>query len=80
LRGAKQDAQCYDSDGLNSFVAEAVKGLHRFFELLLVIVYFFKGWQEEYFYLAAAVNGDSRDIPSIDLDGEDHGIGVREWS
>jgi hypothetical protein len=59
LRGAERDRQCYDSHGLDSFAAEAVEGLHRFFELLLVIIHFFEGRQEEYFCLAAVVDEDS---------------------
>jgi hypothetical protein len=40
--GVKRDGQCYCSDGLDSFAAEAKKGLRRFFELVLVIAHFLK--------------------------------------
>jgi hypothetical protein len=59
LWGAKQDGQCYDPDGLDSFAAEAKDGLHRFFELFLVIAHFFEGREKEYFCLAAVVDKDS---------------------
>jgi hypothetical protein len=43
FQGAKRNKQCYDSDGLNSFASEAIEGLCRLFELLLVTTHFFEG-------------------------------------
>jgi hypothetical protein len=40
---AKGNRQCYYSDGLDSLAAEAIEGLRRFLELLLVITHFFEG-------------------------------------
>jgi hypothetical protein len=54
--GCQTRRQCYYSDRLNSFAAEAIEGLHRFFELLLVVAHFFEGWWKEYFCLAAIVD------------------------
>jgi hypothetical protein len=59
LWGVEQDRQCYDSNGLDSFPAEAVEGCHRFFELLLIIAHFFESRQEDYFCLAAIVDENS---------------------
>jgi hypothetical protein len=74
--GAKQDGQCYYSDKIDSCDAEAIKGLHRLFELLLA--HFFEGRQKEYFYLAAIVDKDSRNVQFINVDDEDHSIGLGE--
>jgi hypothetical protein len=80
FQGAKRNGQCYDSDGLDSFASKAVEGLCRLFEPLLVIAQFFEARQVVDFYLAAIVNEDFSDIPSIDMDREDHGISMREQS
>jgi hypothetical protein len=40
--GAKGNGQCYYSDGLDSLAVEAIEGLHRLLELLLVITHFFE--------------------------------------
>jgi hypothetical protein len=37
------NGQCYYSNGLDSLAAEAVEGLRRLLELLLVITHFFEG-------------------------------------
>jgi hypothetical protein len=58
FRGVERDGQCYYSDRLDSFAAEAIEVLHLFLELLFVIAYFFKGRQKKYFYLAVVVNDD----------------------
>jgi hypothetical protein len=42
FRGAKGNGQCYYSDGLDSLATEAIEGLHRLFQLLLVITHFLK--------------------------------------
>jgi hypothetical protein len=42
LRDAEQDGQCYDSDRLDSFASEAVEGLHRLFEMFLIIAHYFE--------------------------------------
>jgi hypothetical protein len=40
--GAEGDGQCYYSNGLDSFAAEAIEGLRQFLEPLLVIPHFSK--------------------------------------
>jgi hypothetical protein len=42
FRGAKENGQCYYSDGLDSLATEAIEGLHRLLQLLLVITHFLK--------------------------------------
>jgi hypothetical protein len=46
----------------------------------LIVAHIFEGYKEENFNLAAIVYEDFGDIPSIDVDGDDHGIGVGEQS
>jgi hypothetical protein len=46
--------------------------------MLLVIAHFLEGRQEKNSYLAAIVNRDFGNIPSIDVDGENHGVGMEE--
>ncbi len=44
------------------------------------MAHFFEGRQEEDFCLAAIVDEDFGDVPSIDVDGDDHGVGMLERS
>jgi hypothetical protein len=62
------------------YSAEAIEGLRRFFELLLIIAYFFKGCEEENFGLIAILNEDFGNVPSVDVDGDDHDIGIGKQS
>jgi hypothetical protein len=80
LQGAEWNRQCYDSDWLNHLASEAIGGFRWLFEMLLVIAHFLEGRQEKNSYLAAIVNMDFGNIPSIDVDGENHGVGMEEWS
>jgi hypothetical protein len=48
--------------------------------LLSVVAHFFEGWKEKDFGLAAIVDEDSGNVPSIDVDGDNHGIGMWERS
>jgi hypothetical protein len=41
--GTERDGQCYYSDMLYSFAAEAIEGLCWFLELFLVITHLFEG-------------------------------------
>jgi hypothetical protein len=41
--GAKGDRQCYYSNMLDSFATEAIEGLRRFLEMLLIITHFLEG-------------------------------------
>jgi hypothetical protein len=43
FRGAEGHRECNGSDRFNSFPAEAIKGLRRFFESFLVKTYFVEG-------------------------------------
>jgi hypothetical protein len=52
--------------------------LHQFFELFLVITHLFEGCEKENFGLVTIVNKDFGNVPSVDVDGDNHGIGVRE--
>jgi hypothetical protein len=65
---------------LDYFASEAIEGLRLLFELLLIMAHFFEGRQEEDFCLAAVVDEDFGDIPSIDVDSMDRSIGMRERS
>jgi hypothetical protein len=49
-------------------------------EPLLVIAHILEGQQEKDFCLAAVVNEDFGNVPSVDVDGEDHGVDMRERS
>jgi hypothetical protein len=62
----------------NSFSVKAIEGIHRFFELFSIVAHLFHGCEEEYFGLAAIINGDFGDVPSVDVDGDNHGIIVGE--
>jgi hypothetical protein len=72
---AKWGGQGYDPDGFNSFSVEVIERLCRLFELLFVI-----GQQEKDFSLTAIVDEDSGDVPPINVDGDNHGIGMWERS
>jgi hypothetical protein len=78
LGGAKGHRQGDDPKRFNSFSVEAIEGLHRFFELLLIKTHFVASYEEKNFGLATIVNEDFGDVPSIDVDGDDHGIYVGE--
>jgi hypothetical protein len=78
LRGDKVHRQGDDPDRFNSFSAEAIEGLRRFFELLSIKTHFVEGCEEKDFGLATVVNKDFGDVPSIDMDGDDHGLCVWE--
>jgi hypothetical protein len=78
--GTKGNKQCYDSNGVNSLALEAIEGLCRLLEPLLVIAHILEGRQEKDFCLAAIVNEDFGNVPSVDVDGEDHGVDMRERS
>jgi hypothetical protein len=74
--GVMNDTGKADPDWFNSFSAEAIEGLRRFFELFSVKNHFFEGCEEKDFVLASIVNEDFGDIPSVDVDSDDHGVGV----
>jgi hypothetical protein len=80
LGGAKIHQQGDDLDRLNSFPTEAIEGLHRFFELLLIKTHFVEGCEEKDFSLAPVIDEDFCDIPSINVDGDDNGVCVGEQS
>jgi hypothetical protein len=44
----------------------------------LAVAHFFKGCEEENFGLAAIINEDFGNVPFVNVDGDDHGIGMRE--
>jgi hypothetical protein len=44
----------------------------------LVVTHLFKGCEEEDFGLATIVNENFGNIPSVDVDGDNHAIGMRE--
>jgi hypothetical protein len=46
----------------------------------LIIAYFFKGCEEENFGLIAILNEDFGNVPSVDVDGDDHDIGIGKRS
>jgi hypothetical protein len=48
--------------------------------VILVIAHFLEGQQEKNFCLAAVVNKDSGNAPTIDVGGEDHGVLWRKHS
>jgi hypothetical protein len=75
--GAKGDGKCYYSDRLDCFVAEAIEGLRRFLELLLVITQFLEVDRKS---ISARLPLSTMifDVPSIDVDGEHHSVRVRE--
>jgi hypothetical protein len=76
--GAKGHQQGDDPDRFNSFSAEAIEGIHRLFELLSIKTYFVEGCEKKDFGLATVVNEDFGGVPSIDMDGDDHGFCVGE--
>jgi hypothetical protein len=45
----------------------------------LVITHLFEGCEKENFGLVTIVNKDFGNVSSVDVDGDNHGIGVREW-
>jgi hypothetical protein len=59
-------------DRLDSFAAEAMEGLHHFFQLLLVVTHFF--WDDR----KSMVDEDFCNIPLVNMGSHQHGIGVRE--
>jgi hypothetical protein len=48
--------------------------------LLLVVAHFLEGRQQKDFGFADVVNEDFANIPSINVDGENHSIGMWERS
>jgi hypothetical protein len=78
LGDAKTHRQGDDPDRFNSFFTKAIEGLHLFFELLLIKAHFVEGCKEKDFRLATVINEDFGDVPSIDVDGDDHGVCVGE--
>jgi hypothetical protein len=46
--------------------------------LFSIETYFVEGCEEEDFSLATIIDEDFGDIPSVDVDGDDHGIYVEE--
>jgi hypothetical protein len=59
---------------------EAIEGLNRFFELFPVETHFFEGCEEKDFGLASIINEDFDDVPSVDVDSDDHGVGMGKRS
>jgi hypothetical protein len=57
---------------------KAVEGLHRLFELFSIIPHFLKSREKKDFCLAAIVDEDFDNVSSIDVDGDDHSVGVQE--
>jgi hypothetical protein len=78
LWGAEWNGQSYDPDGFSSFAVEDIEGLHRLFELLSIIDHLSKGRQEKDFGLPAIVDENFGDVSSVDVDGDDHSIGMWE--
>jgi hypothetical protein len=78
LGGTKRHWQSDDPDQLNSFPAKAIEGLHRFFGLLPIETHFVKGCKENDFSLAAIIDENFSGVPSVDVDGDDHGVYVGE--
>jgi hypothetical protein len=76
LWGAKQNRQGYNSDELDSFSSKTINGLRRLFKLLLVVAHFLEGRQQKDFGLAAVVNEDFGNISSVNVNGENHSIGM----
>jgi hypothetical protein len=76
LWGVEWHGQGFDPNRFNSFVAEALEGLHWLFELFSVVAHFLEGRQEKDFSLAAIVDKDFGYVPSIDVDGDNHDIGM----
>jgi hypothetical protein len=69
LGGAKRHRQGDDPNRLNSLPTEAIEGLHRFLALLSI---------KTHFSLATIIDEDFSDVPSVDVDGDNHGICVGE--
>jgi hypothetical protein len=46
--------------------------------LFLVLAHLFEGCEKENFGLATIVNKDFGNAPSVNVDGDNHGIGMRE--
>jgi hypothetical protein len=67
-----------DSNWFDSFSVEAIERHRRFFELFSVIAHLFEGYEEENFGLPTIVNKDFDNVPSVDMDGDNYGAGVRE--
>jgi hypothetical protein len=64
----------------NSFPAEAVEELHWFFELFAIKTHLFEGYEKKDFSLATIVDEEFGDVPSVDVDGDDHSICMWERS
>jgi hypothetical protein len=60
------------------FPPKAIEGLRRFSELVLIETHFIEGGKEKSFSLAAIIDEDFDDIPSIDRYGDDHDVCVGE--
>jgi hypothetical protein len=78
LGGAKRYRQDDDPDQLNSLPAKAIEGLSLFFELLLIKAHFVEGCKEKDFSLATIIDEGFGGVPSVDVDGDDHGICMGE--
>jgi hypothetical protein len=60
------------------FPTEAIERLRRFFVLLSIKTHFVEGYEEKDFILATIIDEDFGDVPSIDVDGDNHGVYVGE--
>jgi hypothetical protein len=80
FHGAKRNMHGYDPNWLNSFVTKAIDELCWLFQLLLVITHFFGRPKKEDLSLDVIVDEDFGNIPSVDVDSEDHGVGMWERS
>jgi hypothetical protein len=58
------------------FSVEAIEGLRRLLEMLFIVAHLFEGRQEKDFCLTIIVDEDSGCVPSVDVDGDNHRIGM----
>jgi hypothetical protein len=60
------------------FSAEAIEGLRQLSKLFLVATHLFKGYEEENFSLTTIIDEDFGNVPSVNVDGDNHSIGMGE--
>jgi hypothetical protein len=63
LGGAERHRQSDDPDWFNSFPAEAIDGLGRFFEMFSIKAHFVEGCEEKDFSLVITIDEDFDDVP-----------------
>jgi hypothetical protein len=69
-----------DPDWFNSFPTKTIEGLRRFLKLFSVETHLFECCEEKDFGLTSIINEDFGDITYIDVDCDDHGIGMGKRS